>query len=274
MLLVIRYLRLTDAGWHASSLFSSELMNKIVKIGLIVVGASVLALNASAVPGAALQDVLDNITISPANSSINASTGYIPEGSDDYWAISGSGGSVETVVIELGAFAGLNKFGIYDAANSANKVQVFAGVASAGDQAIVSIAADGSVFVNFTDTGVNFAGNNFGFYLDSSAGGAGGGIFYSDTALNADNFDHLYAYQGNDSDVIQLPGKAPGVWTDNEYLLAWEDIVGGGDQDFDDFVVMVESITPVPDAGTSVALLGLALTGLAGISRFSRKSVK
>ena len=249
-------------------------MNSLAKIGLVVLGASALAVNAFAVPGAALQSVLDNITVVPANSSLNASTDFIAEGSDDYWAITGSGGSVETVVIELGAFAGLNKFGIYDAANSANKVQVFAGVASAGDQAVVSIAADGSVFVNFVDTGINFAGNNFGFYLDSTAGGAGGGVFYSDTSLNSDSFDHLYAYAGNDSDVIQLPGKAPGVWTDSEYLLAWEDIVGGGDQDFDDFVVMVESITPVPDAGTSIALLGLALTGLAGVSRLSRKSVK
>ena len=105
-------------------------------------------------------------------------------------------------------------------------------------------------------------GNSFGYYL----GDAAGPVFYSDTSLNGDTSDHMLAYQGT-GDTIQLPNIAPGTWTANEYALAWEDVLfPGADGDYNDMVLMVESVEPVP-VPAAVWLFGSGLIGLVGIAR-------
>lgn len=244
-------------------------MKRIIKYfgGAAVVGLLSVS-QAFGVPGVQLQNVIDGITTAPVagSSSVNVATDYVPDSSDSYWEIGGSGGSVATVVIELGAYANGNTLGIYDRANPASKVQVFGGAATQGSQAILSILANGSVILNFTDTGVDFAGNAFGLYLDSSAG-ASGGLFYSDTALNADQGDHMFAYQGV-GDTIQIPPFSAGQWGPNEYILAFEDLDGSvADWNYTDMVVLVESVTPVPDGGATILMVGMALLGLAAFRR-------
>ena len=228
-------------------------------------GALLLAGKAQAAE-ATLQEIFNNITQGPVPgvSSVNASLGAgdeaLLEGQDAHWMIGGSGGSVTTFVIELSAGAPTQTFGIYDAANAANMVQIFSGGDTAGGQRTVSILADGTVRVDGVPQGV-FAGNRFGFYQDTF-----GNVWRSDTALNSDGFDHMRAYRG-EGDTIQILPFAAGPWGPNEYALAWEDISGGGDRDYQDLVVLVESVNPVPEAGSSAMLMGVALAGLGVASR-------
>lgn len=194
---------------------------------------------------ASLQAVLDNITLVPPSpgpgSSVNVSTDAISDTDDSNWSITASGMSMSTIIIGSSNYT----FGVYDRTNPALKVQLFAGSNAAGAQTAFSIDSGGSVWVllvgtGLVDTGVDFAGDAFGFYLESSEG-----LFYSDTRLNGDGFDHMLALEGVDIDTIQILPWAPGLWTTYMFALGWEDSDGGGDQSYDDFVIMIESIEPI-----------------------------
>jgi hypothetical protein len=219
----------------------------------------------------ALQGVLDDITVAPVDgdSSVDVETDMLPDTGpgvhDSYWDITGSGGSLATVIIELAAFAEDNTFGVFDRANPATTVQIFSGAATTGTQATLSITSAGDVYLNHSDTGIDFASKWFGYYLDATVNAAsGGGFWYSDTRLNSDDMDHMYAYQGKDIDTIEIEPWDPGLWTDNEYVLAFEDLDAAvTDGDYTDFVVMVESVVPVPAPGAILlGLLGLGAVGL------------
>lgn len=221
--------------------------------------------------GASLQSILNNITKAPVNnaSGINVNTDQLS--SDSYWQISGSGGSFAQIIIELAGNANTNTVGIYDATDPSKMITLFSGVESSGAQKLLTLGNDGSVIVNFMDTGVDFAGNAFGYFLNT-----GTTIFYSDKDLNADSIDHMVAFQGKGTDTIDLPATLPGVWSTNEYIMAWEDLPGGGDMDYNDFVLMTESVSPIsmPDPSIQsipepsiLALLGIGFLGLLGMPR-------
>jgi hypothetical protein len=226
-------------------------MKKMLVLGLVLCVSAMPAMAAELT----LQEIFNNITSPyPGVSSVNAATDYLPNGTDAYWQIGGSGGAISTIVIELTSGIDTQTFGIYDRSNAGNTVQIFSGGASLGSQASVSIYADGSVYVNFADTGKDFAsGNNFGFYYGTFS------TFYSDSMLNAGQQDRMRAYQG-EGDTIKIGALAAGPWSANEYALAWED---GTDFDYQDLVVLVESVSPVPVPGA--ILLGLLGIGAAGL---------
>jgi hypothetical protein len=240
--------------------------------------------------GTSLQGELDKITTSPnaGQSSTDVTKEALSDDMDSTWEIKGAGASVETVIVEVAEWAGDNTFGIYDKADPTKKVEIFAGRATTGSQALLSILANGSVIVNFVDTGVDFNANAFGYYLDStesdkSGQGWTGGVWHSDTSLNVDGMDHMYAYQGKDIDHIEIPPYSAGIWSPGEYIFAFEDLHSDhwGNQndinegypewsdtepDFSDFVVIVESVRPVPEPSAIFLIAGLVCVML-GLSR-------
>lgn len=224
-------------------------------LAVFLVAGSALALPYGGISDS-LNDILDGIH-TDGSSTVDAED-YLS--TDAYWEITGSGGSVATIIVELAGFANDNIFGIF---SNGKYVPVFGGLAGPGAQATIGIANSGEVFLNHAGTGVFFNQNLFGFYLQTPEQN----VFHSDDSLNGDGKDHMLAYQGTGTEKVQLPGWSAGIWTVNEYILAFEDLFGrAADNDYDDFVVMVESVRPVP-VPAALWLLGSGVVGLIGLRR-------
>ena len=236
-------------------------MNKKITFAL---GAALLAGHAWATPinmGGGeqnLQQILDGITFG-GHSSVNVQTDQAAP--DQLWSLGATGGAMSQIVIEIAGNAYYNSFGVYDATDPTKTVTMFTGPYGAGAQSLLMIKNDGSVVIGdfstwtLYDTGIDFAGNQFGFFLQTPTS-----TWYSQNDLNGDHSDHMVAFAGK-GDWVTLPSSA-GFWDPNEYVLGWEDLANPGwDYDYNDFVVMVESIHAVPEPG-SLALFGLGLAAL------------
>jgi hypothetical protein len=171
------------------------------------------------------------------------------------------------MIVEITANSTSHTFGMYDASNQGTTVQIFAGGDVPGGKATIDFYASGWIKVNTALSGdvwsnAAFAVDpvteapTFGFYLSN---------WYSDTTLNSDGMDHMLAYQGKatNADKIKIPPFAAGFWTDNHFIMAWEDGNNLGDGDYQDLVILMESVNPVPVPGAVLlGILGLSAAGI------------
>lgn len=217
-----------------------------------------------------LQGSLDYLTVDGDFFDVNAAeTGY------EYFTNTATGSSISQFMFEIAGFASENTFGIFN--QSGLKLEIFNGSDTSKDESTVSFFENGTVrssTLDHPDNGVdsvttiveNF-GNVFGFYITSPQG-----TFYSDDSKNPNGIRHSAIYQGDGSFSMDLPGKQPGLFTDNEFIVAFEDKYQGSDWDYNDLVVMVESVEPEPVPEPSL-LLGLgAMAGSLFATRKRQRS--
>ena len=153
-------------------------------------------------------------------------------------------------------------------ANPSQRIEVFNGVAGSDASRTISVSSNGSGYTYSITDGSStwstvFTSASFGYYITTPQNNT----FYSDSTLNTNGEDHLYAYQGNGSTFRNGPPVAPslsGVAFDStKYILAWEDLLHTvGDQDYQDLVIVTSNVTPVPLPAAAVLFApGLAMLG-------------
>ena len=233
-------------------------------------------------PNSSLQNKVDGMTTHPGDIDVYNQQ-HTPSA---YWSVGATGLSENKFVFEIAGNANVNTFGIFDPVDSGNRLQLFSGQATSGWSTELAVVGDGTYIATYFDashivkgqaTGHFSTGNLFGYYLGVPAQVTPDGAFFSDTSLNEaggttypNGTPHMVAFAGNGSTSLSMGGFT-GTFLPSEYLLAWEDLAwGNSDLDYNDFVVLVESVHPVPEP-TALGMFGLGVLLLGGFVALRRR---
>ncbi len=206
---------------------------------VIVPSQAGAALRVPQVPvlGGTLQGYLNSVL-----ESINVAT---DQNSTQAWTRTSSSTTTFTIQVELSVNANLNDFGMYNGTAVVPVLfQLLPGSAGAASLATGTFRPGNLLVVNRFDALANlissqtFPGvdpNSFGFYLQGP-----GGTFFTQDARNPGGRAQAITFQGT--------GGNAGTW-----WLCFEEssVAAGSDQDFDDSVMLMESVNPTPVNTTS-----------------------
>jgi hypothetical protein len=154
------------------------------------------------------------------------------------WSTDVSGNALFTLMLEIAGNAPNNTYGVYNANEASPTLfEVFPGNAGPGWFAVVSFMSGGNLVVNLFSPSAGLVGTNsysgvnssdFGFYLSGP-----GGTFYTEDGRN-----------GGVAQALTFAGTGRNY---GDWWLAWEDLPpASSDRDFNDAVLLLESIAPVP----------------------------
>ena len=161
------------------------------------------------------------------------------------WSHTVSGTTTYTVMFQSSPNANIQQFGLYNA--SAIIPPLFfllSGSVGPLGYSLATFQPGNILVVNRFDANANFLSTttfggvdptNFGFYLATN-----NGTVFTQDARNPGGFARAITFRGT--------GANAGTW-----WLCWDEPLAGapGDEDFDDLVVMLESVNPTPVSSTS-----------------------
>lgn len=228
-------------------------MKKIVKL-LLLTTVSVLLLAGSSM---AIPSNLKDIT------GIAGTEKYTDSGAEIFKLTDNDGVNDDATAFLLFEFAGFkdtNSFGIYGFNKDingnvivGNTLEIFKGT----DSAIKSRTLKFNVALNTVTLGTQTTtidDTSFGFYIQTTGEGTTH-TYYTQKDLNVGKLDYAMVFDTSDNSVDDLWGS--------DVVIGFEDLNGLGDKDYDDMVVGISDVAPVPEPAT-MFLLGTGIIGLAG----------
>ena len=111
-------------------------------------------------------------------------------------------------------------------------------------------------------------GSTFGFYIETPQSN----VFFTEDSLNNGEAQALI-YQGDGTTTLKIAPHGEFTFTTDKFILAFEDLdvyAGLSDEDYNDFVLLVDGLQPVPEPHAMVLFAAGVLVVGAHLRRESR----